>query len=86
MLCECMQIRGTQRSGIAEKIHKFKFLRLKFGQILYGRGVRPDHVFFIKVISRIMQNGSVEVFPGGKRASSFVVGRKTMLGIHKRLL
>lgn len=34
---------------ILEKEHKFKYLGLQFGQILYGKGVRPEHVFFVKV-------------------------------------
>lgn len=61
---------------IADRQHKFKYLQLHFGKILYSRGIRPNLVFLLK-------NGLVEVLAGKTKRSGYVVNSKSMLGLQK---
>ena len=49
MLIEMKEMKGVEKLVLIDKIHKFKYLKLQFGQIVYGRAIRKNVVFFIKV-------------------------------------
>ena len=49
-LWEVMGLKGSEKGTVAKRIHKCQYGQVHFGQLLFGKGVKAEYVFFLKVL------------------------------------